>query len=144
MHDLSQDLSDVSGSELRKMWSDAWGLTPPHKISRPMLERSLLFKRRELAGLGLTPEQQKRLAKLVRAYKRNPESASKVPILKPGTRLVRSWKGAQYSVLVKECGFEYQGNLYKSLSEVASIITGTRWNGWVFFGLKKTPQKAGG
>lgn len=118
-------------------------MPPPPKISRPMLERSLLFKQRELAGLGLTPEQQKRLDELVRAYKRNPDLANKGSLLKPGTRLVRTWKGVRYSVLVKECGFEYQGYLYKSLSEVASIITGTRWNGWVFFGLKKTSKKAG-
>ena len=56
--------------------------------------------------------------------------------IKPGTRLVRTWKGQRHSVMVKENGFDYQGRAFTSLSEIAATITGTRWNGWVFFGLK--------
>lgn len=52
-------------------------------------------------------------------------------------RLVREWQSTKYSVLVLESGFEYQDKTYTSLSEIAFTITGTRWNGWVFFGLKK-------
>jgi len=57
--------------------------------------------------------------------------------LKPGTRLERIYKGKAHNVLVTESGFEYQDQLYKSLSKIANDITGKRWNGWVFFGLKK-------
>jgi hypothetical protein len=53
-----------------------------------------------------------------------------------GTRLVREWKGVEQTVTVRDDGFEYQGRPYKSLSAVARQITGTRWNGLVFFGLK--------
>lgn len=56
--------------------------------------------------------------------------------IKPGTRLVRLWKGRKYQVLVRPDGFEYDGRKYDSLSRIAQEITGTRWNGWLFFGLK--------
>lgn len=137
MHDFKTEISGLSLPELRKRWAEAWGLPPPPKISRTMLEKSLVFKLKERAGFGLMPEQKKRLDGLVRAYKRAPGSMKEVTI-KSGTRLVRTWKGQRHSVIVKENGFDYQGRVFTSLSEVAATITGTRWNGWVFFGLKKS------
>ena len=58
--------------------------------------------------------------------------------LKPivGTRLIREWQGVEHLVTVTSDGFDWQGRPYKSLSAIARAITGTRWNGWVFFGLK--------
>ena len=53
-----------------------------------------------------------------------------------GTQLIREWQGVEHRVTVRADDFEYQGRPYKSLSSVARAITGTRWNGWVFFGLK--------
>ena len=53
-----------------------------------------------------------------------------------GTRLIREWQGVEHVVTVTADGFEWQGRPYKSLSAIARAITGTRWNGWVFFGLK--------
>jgi hypothetical protein len=55
-----------------------------------------------------------------------------------GTRLIREWQGVEHAVTVRDDGYEYQGKPYKSLSSIARAITGTRWNGWVFFGLKNT------
>jgi hypothetical protein len=54
-----------------------------------------------------------------------------------GTRLVREWKGVEHCCTILADGFEYQGRRFKSLSAVANHITGTKWNGKVFFGLKK-------
>ena len=59
-----------------------------------------------------------------------------VPSLKPGTRLIREWKGDMHEVEVRETGFLWQGERYASLSRIARLITGTRWSGPVFFGLK--------
>jgi plastocyanin len=103
-----------------------------------MLVKSLTFKLVEKAGLGLSLDDQKRLEQLVKAYKRNPNcfDDSTTPI-KPGTRIVRVWKGQRHSVIVQEKGFGYKDQIYSSLSEIASLITGSRWNGWIFFGLKK-------
>ena len=58
--------------------------------------------------------------------------------LKPivGTRLIREWQGVEHTVTVTQDGFEWQGRPYQSLSAIARAITGSRWNGWIFFGLK--------
>ena len=53
-----------------------------------------------------------------------------------GTRLVREWQGVEHTVTVRDDGYEWQGKPYKTLSPIANAITGSRWNGWVFFGLK--------
>jgi hypothetical protein len=53
-----------------------------------------------------------------------------------GTRLIREWQGVEHCVTVRDHDFEYHGRPFKSLSAIARAITGTRWNGWIFFGLK--------
>jgi hypothetical protein len=55
-----------------------------------------------------------------------------------GTRLIREWKGVEHTVTVLDDGYEYQGRPYKSLSAIARAIAGTRWNGWVFFGVRRS------
>jgi hypothetical protein len=129
------DVAKLSPDELKRQWSEAWGMPPPPKISRTMLEKSLAFKLREQAGLGLTPEQQEKLNRLVATYKRNPAPLRELRV-KPGTRLVRTWQGVQHAVLVRSDGYEYKGLTCRSLSEVSRMITGTNWNGWAFFGIK--------
>lgn len=134
-HNIISHLTNLSIEELRQEWASAWSLQPHVRIGRSMLEKSLAYKQR---GKDLTLDQQKRLEKLVRQYKRNPNCFDEnVPVLKPGTRLVRNWNGIRHSVLVQAAGYEYKGKIYGSLSQIASEITGTRWNGWIFFGLKK-------
>jgi hypothetical protein len=125
-------------AELRQKWAEYWGIHPHAQIGRQMLERSLHYKLRQLRGEGLSAEQQKRLDNLVAQYKRDPKSFEQGPAgLKPGTKLVRAFKSEKHVVLVKGDGFEYCKQHYNSLSEIAFVITGTRWNGWLFFGLKK-------
>jgi len=120
--------------ELREQWAAAWGRKPHSRIGRVMLEKSLAYKLQ--GGTGL--QQQARLNQLIKEYKRNPACFDKrAGALKPGTRLVRIHNGKKHSVLVKADGFEYQNQTYSSLSKIANDITGKRWNGWVFFGLKK-------
>ncbi len=129
------DVASLGTDELKRQWSEAWGMPPPPKISRTMLEKSLAFKLREQAGLGLTPEQQEKLNRLAAVYKRNPAPLRELKV-KPGTRLIRTWQGTQYDVLVRQDGYEHKGKLYRSLSDIAKTITGTSWNGWRFFGIK--------
>jgi Protein of unknown function (DUF2924) len=61
---------------------------------------------------------------------------------KPGTLLTREFKGAMHVVKVLSDGFEYDGRAYKSLSRIATDIAGTRWNGFVFFGLDREARVA--
>ncbi len=119
------------------MWAIVWGKEPHSKIGRIMLIKSLEYKRREEAG-GQPSDLQQRLKALIASYKRNPRYFDEdVHGLKPGTRLVKTWKETRHTVLIVKNGFEYEDRIYTSLSEVAFAITGSRWNGWVFFGLKK-------
>ncbi len=134
-HNVTSHLTNLSIEELRQEWASVWGLQPHARIGRSMLEKSLAHKQR---GKDLTSDQQKRLEQLIKQYKRNPNCFDEnVPVLKPGTRLVRNWNGIRHSVLVQATGYEYKGKIFGSLSQIASEITGTRWNGWIFFGLKK-------
>jgi hypothetical protein len=70
-----------------------------------------------------------------------PEDRKPNETILPGTRLVRIWKDRRYKVVAQAEGFEYDGWIFKSLSAVAREIAGTRWNGMVFFGLKKVYGK---
>lgn len=124
--------------ELRQIWARAWGREPPARIGRTMLEKSLEYKVHEQEGHGLTMEQSVRLSQLIKQYTRNPQCFDGSHALTPGTRLVRMHAGKKHSVLVKAEGFEYQGIVYGSLSKIAHQITGTHWNGKLFFGLKKS------
>jgi hypothetical protein len=135
---VDNNIAELSLAELRRQWSECWGKQPHLRISRTLLEKSLTFKLREAQGEGASAEQQKQLNQLVTAYKRNPKFFDEDLLeLKPGVRLVKNYNGAHHSVLVQANGFEYCDKHYGSLSEIAFAITGTRWNGWVFFGLKK-------
>jgi hypothetical protein len=139
--DSDNNITRLPMAELRYKWAECWGIKPHWRIGRQMLEKSLAFKQREMRGEGMTPEQRKRLDNLIAQYKRDSKSFDQGPAgLKPGTRLVRAHQGQKHIVLVKSDGFEYCKQHYDSLSEIAFVITGTRWNGWLFFGVKRRPR----
>ncbi len=139
---MKEITKDLPLKELRAIWAKEWGKDPNTKVGRTMIEKSLAFKRWEQETGGLTPEQTERLEKLVSAYKRNPDSfIDQSSYLKPGTRFVKIYKGRKHSVTVTSSGFEYDGKEWSSLSEIANSITGSRWNGWLFFGVKKSKGK---
>lgn len=140
---MHADITKSSLVELRQKWKEAWGIEPHAKIGRTMLEKSLSYKLHELHSGGLPEEIEERLRQLIKSYKRNSDCFDQYkPALKPGTRLVRNWNGSRYSVLTLKNGeYEYLGKTYSSLSQIASEITGTRWNGWVFFGFKSRGGK---
>ena len=123
--------------ELRQQWRDLFDTEPP-LYNRRFLESRLAYRIQELAYGGLKPETIERLEALgeqLAAGKRiNRSDDERRPIA--GTRLIREWQGVEHCVTVRDADYEYQGRPYKSLSAVARAITGTRWNGWVFFGLR--------
>ncbi|WP_019013951.1 DUF2924 domain-containing protein [Elioraea tepidiphila] len=125
-------------AELRQQWRELFGKEPP-SFNRAYLQSRLAYRIQELAYGGLKPETRARLEALgeqldggnvvlrrIRADSR--------PL--PGTRLVREWQGVEHVVTVRPDDFEYEGRPYRSLSAIARHITGTRWNGWSFFGLR--------
>jgi Txe/YoeB family toxin of Txe-Axe toxin-antitoxin module len=128
--------------ELRQQWAQLWGKVPHRYIRRNMLEKGVQFKQAESSGEWLNTNQQKRLNQLIKQYKRDPASFDqKDNGFGSYEQLVRIWHGKKYIVTAKDDGFDYDGKTYKSLSRIAFVITGTKWNGWLFFGLKKRGKK---
>jgi len=123
---------------LKQKWRDLFEGEPP-PYNRRFLEHRLAYRIQELAYGGLKPETLKRLRDLAEDLDggnpvRRRQSAKDRPIA--GTRLIREYQGVEHCVTVRDDGYEYQGRPYKSLSAIARAITGTRWNGLLFFGLK--------
>jgi Protein of unknown function (DUF2924) len=136
-------LKSMDAKALKARWRELFDGEPP-PYNRRFLESRIAYRIQELAYGGLKPETIERLAALAEDVggngTRRPRSAQERPIA--GTRLVREWQGTEHSVTVRDDGYEYQGRPYRSLSSVARLITGTRWNGWIFFGLKNQRARA--
>ena len=140
---MAENFNKLPINELRQMWAEAWGIQPHERIGRTMLEKSLEYKVQEQNGHGLNHDQVARLNKLIQTYKQYPKRFdSSHANLKEGTKVTRIWKGKKHTIIVKNSGFEYQGQTYKSLSKIANDITGKNWNGWTFFELKKKAGSA--
>ena len=127
-------------SDLKQLWRDLFATEPP-PFNRRFLENRLAYRLQELAYGGLkttTVKYLKQLGEQLDGGKLRVRSrrADDRPVA--GTRLIREWQGTPHEVIVQPDHFEYRGTRYKSLSSVARAITGTTWNGWAFFGLRKS------
>ncbi|MBM9595994.1 DUF2924 domain-containing protein [Rhodobacteraceae bacterium MCCB 386] len=138
-------LKNATTPELKQQWRDLFNSEPP-PFNRRYLESRLGYRIQELAYGGLKPETIRRLERLGEELDGGDRKKSRIradrdrPIV--GTRLIREWQGVEHVVTVTTDGFEWQGRPYKSLSAIARAITGTRWNGWTFFGLKNHRRRA--
>ena len=135
------ELESASAAELRVRWERAHKHLAPKRASRDLLLRAVAYYIQERAQGGLSKAALKRLDHLANPKDnggRPPRPA--LPRLRPGTRLVREWRGAVHQVTVGEDGFDYRGARYASLSRIAREITGTRWSGPLFFGLRKAAR----
>ena len=141
--DRITDLEALNTRELRSRWHHACGQPAPKHASRDLLLRAAAYRLQEQAEGGLSKAALRRLAKLAGlnggGTQRTPPSQ---PRLKPGSRLIREWHGVTHSVTVLGDGFDWRGNRYASLSQIARAITGARWSGPRFFGLRKTNSRA--
>jgi hypothetical protein len=130
-------------ADLRKRYRELLRNEPPKAFGPDLLRRSIAHRIQEGAYGGLPAATQRLLSQLVKAALANPLGRLELPRrIKPGSELVRSWKGRSHRVMVMADGFAYDGKTFASLSEIASEITGTRWNGPRFFGLRPAPTKA--
>ena len=121
--------------ELREVWRELFDREPP-ALGRRYLEDRLAYRVQELHFGGLSVRARRKLDALVDQLE--PKAARRRDPGRPiaGTQLVREWQGMEHVVTVREHDFEYGGRPYRSLSAVAREIAGTRWNGWLFFGLR--------
>ena len=138
-------LETLTTAQLHEKWRDLYGGEPP-RYKRQFLIKRLAYRIQELFYGGLSEAAKTHLKQVAetdpeaRVTGRVTDSPPGQADILPGTRFVRIWKDRRYEVLAHESGFEYDGRIFRSLSAVAREITGTRWNGKLFFGLKKTNE----
>lgn len=158
--DLPQQLAalrEMTVNELREKYREVYG-EPSRSRNKDYLRKKVAWRIQELAEGGLTDRARARIDKLapeapVRWKKRPmaepqadvPTDATRDPRLpEPGTVLTREHGGVEHAVTVLADGFEYDGQRFASLSKVARAITGTNWNGFVFFRLQRRTQGGAG
>jgi hypothetical protein len=135
-------LQSMSLEQLREKWLDLYGEEPP-QYKKQFLIKRLAYRVQELFYGGLSEQAKVDLQQAAKedpvatVNRRIPEERKSNEAILPGTRLVRVWNDRRYEVIVLADGYEFEGRTFRSLSAVAREITGTRWNGKVFFGLKK-------
>jgi hypothetical protein len=130
-------LLDRSTQELRLAWRKLHRAEPPFGISRDLLIRALVHQLQEQSYGGTGRALRRRLQTLTGEREKRGASFGPAAALKTGTTLVRQWRGHTHAVLVRDDGFEYEGERYRSLSVIATRITGAHWSGPRFFGLTK-------
>jgi hypothetical protein len=139
-NDLEKELAHLKSSsldQLRKAWQEQLGTEPPGFRARDILLRMLAWQIQAKAVGGFDPNTERQLREIAKAFERDPAHRPKpVRILSPGVVLTREWKGVLQRVTVETDGFSHLGRRYRTLSEVARAITGTKWSGPRFFGLE--------
>ena len=130
-------LPGLSLADLRLEWRRLYRAEPP-RMSRDIMIRAIAYRLQEIAHGGLSKVTQRRLMTLSNQL----ETAGRIaplpgPRIKPGSRLVREWRGRTHTVCVTNDGFDFQGKTYRSLTKIALDITGAQWSGPRFFGLTK-------
>ena len=136
LHEVLASLPTCDRSELLARWQDLHAVTPPSGMSTPLLLRAVAYKLQERAHGGLKPAVRRFLEKAVSSAVCG-KAVTGISIAKPGTRLVREWRGVTYEVIIIPDGVLLNGKRLGSLSEAAHAITGAKWSGPRFFGLVK-------
>lgn len=144
-------LKTLDHNGLCRLWKTLYGKEPP-AYNKTFLVSRLAYRIQEIAHGGLSEATKSKMRDVLASggfnemgsnrhgkKKRVKHGKKDMPVA--GTRLVRDWNGRRYEVIAVPGGFEYDGRLYRSLSAIAKAITGTHWNGKLFFGLAKS--KAG-
>jgi hypothetical protein len=129
---------------LKQQWLALYGSEPPRHVSRELLTRAVAYRIQEQARGGLKPSTRRRLVRLGNDAREGlPLKFEPATAVSAGTVLVRDWHGTAHEVRVLDRGVLYKRKRYRSLTEVAKLITGVHWNGPRFFGLRsKRGQEA--
>src|SRR6202166_4783484 len=118
-----------------------FGHSAPKSLRRNFLARAVAYQMQVEAYGGLSVATKRRLREIANAARNGDANATLGSSrIKPGTQMIRQWRDATHTVTALAEGFEWNGSTYKSLSAVANAITGTNWNGFAFFGIKRAPS----
>ena len=145
LSDIEVEIAGLLGRstrELRLAWRKLHRTEPPFGISRDLLIRSLASELQQRAHGGPNLRLRRRLQTLAAASERGARSVDPCVVLKAGSTLVRQWRGHTHAILVREDGFEYEGERYRSLTVIAERITGAHWSGPRFFGVTKRARSS--
>ena len=135
LEDKLTALATMSSAQLAGEWQRVLK-SPAPAMTPDLIRRGIAYRLQEQVHGGLKPSVIRELERIGGQSDRTAPVAVAGMHIKPGTRLVRDWGGVTHHVLVDEEGFAYRDQRYSSLSEIASTITGTKWSGPRFFGLK--------
>ena len=135
-------LPGLSTEELRSLWIRIFKRPLPPNPRREFLVGSLAYEIQGRAHGFLQTRSVRALCLLAKDMAKGLRQRAEARALRPGTRLVRTWQGDTHEVLALDKGFSYRGETYLSLSEIARLITGARWSGPLFFGLKSPNPKS--
>ena len=140
--DVTTALAGMDIPMLRSEWRGLYRSEPPQRLGRGLLELVVAWKLQEQAFGGLSAVAKRQLGEMAGLLSGKADlPKARQPRLKPGARLVRQWGGGTHEVIVIENGFVWNGQRWPSLSAIAREITGARWSGPRFFGLKDAPAK---
>ena len=141
-NDLDQEVSDLAGMarvDLVERWQGLYGVDLPKGISTRLTIRAIAYEMQARHSGGLSRSFKHKLGDIAGSIA---AASNGSPALAVGTRLVREWQGRVHVVDVMEKGFAWDGRVYSSLSKIAREITGTRWSGPRFFGLRTKRGRA--
>jgi Protein of unknown function (DUF2924) len=136
-------LRELSAEELIKWWQALFDVAPPKKLRSSLLVQGIAYRLQEKAPGGLKPSTLRLLERIA------DDTAAGRPVSIPsgkvrmttGTVLMREWHGKKHQVTVLEDGFLYRTKRFRSLSQIARLITGARWSGPLFFGLRSSRKE---
>jgi hypothetical protein len=138
-------LAGLATDRLRYRWTELFGTGPANRISRDLLIRGIAYRLQEDMHGGLSKLARRQLARSASELTETGViSKSTGKGTKPGTKLIREWKGKVHEVVFNSDGYVWSGKKYRSLSQIARAITGTRWSGPRFFGLETSKGEPSG
>ena len=136
-------LESLDLAQLRSQWKLLYEIEAPSHLSRDWLRRAVAYRIQENALGGLKPATRRLLERVAEdARMRKPTKLAPMRRVGPNTILIREWGGTRHEVTVVENGVMFRGKRYRSLSQVARMITGSQWSGPLFFGLKASAKEA--
>jgi hypothetical protein len=147
-------LRDLDAKGLQRLWRERCGLPPGPGLKGELLRAALAYRQQEQVFGGLSPFTAKRLAQVAKSFAREvgrgragPDDSIRPALhrrIKPGSRLIREWRGTVHEVVVLPEGYLWNGAVHASLSTIARTMTGTSWNGWTFFGVDRKARQPKG
>ncbi len=138
-----EQLRELNAGQLHERWRTLFGAEPPPKLRAPLLVQGIAYRLQEKALGGLKPATVRlleRIADDAAARRQVSPSPAKIRV-SAGTVLIREWHGTKHQVTVLQDGFLYRAKRFRSLSPIARAITGSRWSGPLFFGLKSARKE---